>query len=231
MKYSIGTLRSLWSRLAPVRENQDRDEDHSVKIVAGLGNPGSKYANTRHNVGFMVVDELVRMLAAGEPRSRFRSQIWEARLGDQRLVLAKPQTFMNLSGTAVQQIQHWYKAHAADILVVYDDVDLEFGVLRLREDGSSGGHNGLTSVLQSLGSQNVPRLRIGIGRGHAATTAHVLSSFSATEVAELPAVLDRAVRAATVWAQQGAVAAMNDVNQRPRLSVAADAALSRSSDD
>ncbi len=193
-----------------------------LKIIVGLGNPGQKYEATRHNLGFMVVDELRCQLKPEVQRERFKSQIWEARAGDARIVLAKPQTYMNLSGTAVQQIRQWYKADLTDMLIIYDDLDLEFGAMRMRERGSAGGHNGLTSVIQSLGTTEIPRLRIGIGRGRSEAKAHVLSTFSPTERDTLPSVIERAASGVLLWIEQGSIAAMNAINVRePGVALAA----------
>jgi PTH1 family peptidyl-tRNA hydrolase len=163
----------------------------------------------------MVVDELVKRLQAGMPRDRFKAQVWEARHNDDRVVLVKPQTYMNLSGVSVQQVRNWFKLDDDQILVIYDDVDLEFGALRLKTEGSAGGHNGLSSIIQSLGTSQIPRLRIGIGRGRSATTAHVLSGFSGAEEAELAGLVKKAADAAMLWMQEGPIIAMNQVNQRP----------------
>ncbi len=186
-----------------------------MKIIIGLGNPGQKYESTRHNLGFMVVDELRTRLSPDTARERFKAQLWEARRNGERIVLVKPQTYMNLSGTAVQQVQHWYKAPANDLLVVYDDLDLEFGTVRMRERGSAGGHNGLSSIIESLGTTEVPRLRIGIGRGKSAAKARVLSTFSPPEREQLPDIIDRAATGVLSWIDEGPIAAMNLVNVRP----------------
>ena len=185
-----------------------------MKIVVGLGNPGREYAATRHNLGFMVVDELARRAGATAGRRRFRSEIAEGTLAGQKLILVKPQTYMNLSGHAVREVVSWYRTAREDILVVLDDLDVPFGLLRLRADGSGGGHNGLTSVLEQLGSRAVPRLRVGIGRRPGEATAQVLSRFSPAEERSLPAVVAAAADCANAWAEDGIVAAMNRCNRR-----------------
>lgn len=191
-----------------------------MKVVIGLGNPGRKYEDTRHNLGFMVIDDLRKRLLPETHRERFKSHIWETRLSGEKIILAKPQTYMNLSGDAVRQIQQWFKAESHDILVVYDDLDLEFGQLRMRERGSAGGHNGLTSVIQALGTSDVPRLRIGIGRGQSAAKAHVLSTFSPAERSDLPSIIDRAASGVMIWLEAGSIPAMNAINARPALASA-----------
>ncbi|CAN5842614.1 aminoacyl-tRNA hydrolase [soil metagenome] len=216
MKYSTGKLQSLRARFSRSGTPSATPEEANLKAIIGLGNPGQKYAHTRHNLGFMVVDELVRQLQAGMPRDRFRAQVWETRANDERIALIKPQTYMNLSGASVQQVRNWYKLSTDEMLVVYDDVDLDFGVLRMKMDGGAGGHNGLASIIDSLGAGDVPRLRIGIGRGRTATTAHVLSGFSGPEEAQLAGVIKNASHAAMLWLQEGPVSAMNHVNQRPK---------------
>src|SRR5919112_6465636 len=129
-----------------------------VKIVVGLGNPGREYAATRHNLGFMVVDELARRLPASERRNRFRSDLVEVFDGGEKVVLLKPRTYMNLSGSAVREAINWYKTPFDDLLVVVDDIDLPFGSIRLRGKGGSGGHNGLKSIIAELGIDAFSRM-------------------------------------------------------------------------
>ncbi|MCO5221667.1 MAG: aminoacyl-tRNA hydrolase [Thermomicrobiales bacterium] len=201
--------------LAAPKRAADRGEDtydYGMKAIVGLGNPGKQYAGTRHNIGFMVVDRLASIYDAPPPKTRFKSSVTEVTIGTEKVVLLKPQTYMNLSGDAVRLMGHWYKLYADEILIVLDELDLPFGTLRLRERGSAGGHNGLASVIQRLGTNEFPRLRIGIGRGRSQAKAHVLSRFTDIETAELPAIIDRAVDACTIWTMDGPVPAMNKVN-------------------
>jgi PTH1 family peptidyl-tRNA hydrolase len=135
-----------------------------MKLLVGLGNPGREYANTRHNIGFLCLDELARRHGAAFDKVHLRALIATVSLGAERVVLARPQTFMNLSGEAVGALLSWYKLPASDLIVVTDDMDLPFGRLRLRLKGSAGGHNGLKSIIESLGTLEFPRLRVGIGR-------------------------------------------------------------------
>jgi PTH1 family peptidyl-tRNA hydrolase len=190
-----------------------------MKAIIGLGNPGTQYAGTRHNIGFMVVDRLVQEYSASAPKSRFKSLVTEITIGGEKVVLLKPQTFMNLSGDAARLMGAWYKLCADEILIVLDELDLPFGTLRLRERGSAGGHNGLSSVIQQLGTNEFPRLRIGIGRGRSSATTQVLSKFSAEEQRELPFVVDNALAACRIWVQDGAVTAMNQVNAAPGAAI------------
>ena len=183
-----------------------------MKAIVGLGNPGNQYAGTRHNIGFMVVDRLAAIHNASAPKSRFKSLVTEVTIGTEKVVLLKPQTYMNLSGDAARLMGSWYKLYADEILIVLDELDLPFGTLRLRERGSAGGHNGLSSVIQQLGTNEFPRLRVGIGRGRSSATSQVLSKFSPDEQRELPFVIEDAVDACRIWLQDGAVAAMNTIN-------------------
>ena len=183
-----------------------------MKIVVGLGNPGPEYANTRHNVGFMVVDELARRHRAESFRRRFRAHITTVLVNADKAVLVKPQTFMNLSGHAVREVQNWFHAETEDVLVVHDDLDLPYGQLRMRARGSAGGHNGLASIIEQLGTREISRLKIGIGRGGSSPRTHVLARFSSTEEADLRAIVDAAADAVEQWIETGIMPAMNAVN-------------------
>ena len=185
-----------------------------MKIVVGLGNPGRDYAGTRHNIGFAVVEEVARRINASTQRSRFRAVLHEGVHGPEKVILAQPQMYMNLSGIPVREIVNWYKAELEDLLVVYDDMDLPLGQLRMRETGSAGGHNGMKSIIAELKSVDIQRLRIGIGRGGGASTAHVLSRFSAEEAAIAQAAIDEGARAVLSWIDGGALATMNEINRK-----------------
>ncbi len=187
-----------------------------LRIVVGLGNPGREYAATRHNMGFLVVDELARRHGVAGSRRRFRSEVAEGRAPWGRLVLAKPQTYMNESGLAVREIVGWYRQPLDAMLIVVDDLDLPFGQIRLRPSGSAGGHNGLKSIFSQLGNQAVPRLRVGIGRDDRVARARVLSRFSPEERAQLGAIVKRVADVIDLWAEQGIVEAMNVANVRPK---------------
>lgn len=201
------------------RNSTHEDEDNgimpgqdNVQIIVGLGNPGSRYAETRHNAGFFVVEELARRLGAPASRKRFKAEISEVRSGDRRYVLVEPQTYMNDSGLAVREVVNWYRAPLDQVLIVVDDLDQPFGQIRLRAKGGAGGHNGLKSIFAHLGTQEIARLRVGIGRGSHQTIAHVLSRFSAEERAELDDVIGRATDAVMLWSERGAFEAMNLIN-------------------
>lgn len=198
-------------------------ERGDIWLLVGLGNPGRRYQNTRHNVGFMVIDRLRSRLPDGTGRSRFQAELTETRDGDRRIVLARPQTFMNESGIAVAEIARWYKVPRDRLLVIYDDLDLPFETIRLRADGSAGGHNGVASVIQHLRSNDFPRLRIGISRpASGPTVPYVLAPFSAAEQRRLGDVLDLAVDASLVWLRDGIVPVMNQFNRRAPADVSAD---------
>jgi peptidyl-tRNA hydrolase, PTH1 family len=186
-----------------------------VWLIVGLGNPGKRYHATRHNAGFMAIDQLRGRFPGGTARSRFQADFVETRDGERRVVLAKPQTFMNESGVAVSQLARWFKVPRERLLVIYDELDLPFGQIRLRGDGSAGGHNGMKSIIQHLHSQDFARLRIGIDRPQAgANVPYVLSNFSNSEQRELPAILDRACEATLAWLREGVDTAMNEFNRR-----------------
>lgn len=186
-----------------------------VKIIVGLGNPGPEYAATRHNIGFMVVDRLKRELHATETRKRFRAEIAEAFVGGEKLVLLKPQTYMNLSGISAREAAQWYKAALEDILVVVDDIELPFGASRMRSGGSSGGHNGLKSIAAELGSDQYPRLRLGVGRGTGDARRQVLSRFSKDEEQDLHDFIATGAECVLLWRAEGITTAMNRCNRRP----------------
>ncbi len=189
--------------------------DRPTWMIAGLGNPGRKYERTRHNIGFMVVDALERALTGSSRLRRFDAEIFERTVDGGRMVLVKPQTFMNASGNAVGAAARWYRVPLDQLLIVYDDLDLPFGQLRLRPSGSSGGHNGMKSIIDRLGSEQFPRLRLGIGRGQQASTiGYVLSRFDANEEKQLPDVIGRAADAALSWQRDGIDVAMNEYNRR-----------------
>lgn len=208
-------MRRLIGRWRREGDDEMQRERGDVWLVVGLGNPGRRYQGTRHNAGFMVLDRLQSRLPEGTVRSRFQSEIRETRDGDQRIVLAKPQTFMNESGVAVAELARWYKAPRDRILVVHDDLDLPFGAIRLRGDGSDGGHNGVASVIHHLRTTSFPRLRVGISRpATGPTVPYVLSPFSADEQRRLGAVIDLAADAAMAWRREGLVPAMNQYNRK-----------------
>jgi PTH1 family peptidyl-tRNA hydrolase len=184
-----------------------------VKIVVGLGNPGAQYEKTRHNIGWMVLDRLAdRAGWSGRGRNRDASAVVAGRYRGLDLVLAKPLTYMNESGLAARKILARERAPLLDLLVVADDFALPFGKLRLREGGSAGGHNGLRSIIEELGTEKFSRLRIGIGEPGRDAVDHVLSQFRRGERARLSELLDAAADAVEAWAREGTNKAANHYN-------------------
>jgi len=188
----------------------------NMYLIAGLGNPGAEYAETRHNVGFMALEQFAgRLGASWQLQDRFQSRLARAELEDRKLLLSQPQTFMNASGTAVRAVVDFFKVPVSKLLVVVDDADLPLGEIRMRTRGSTGGHHGLESVEQHLATRGYARLRIGIGRradGTREITDHVLGRFLREEAKVLRIVLERAVLQMQCWVTAGAQKAMNDFN-------------------
>jgi len=181
------------------RRKEVAAEDGEGWLVVGLGNPGTEYERNRHNIGFRVVDEVARRLGARFDAKKSQGKLAVARREGKPLYLLKPQTFVNASGKSVGPVMRFYKVPVERLLVVCDDIDLPFARIRIRPNGSSGGHNGLKSIMETLGGrQDFPRIRIGVGRPpHAreAVVGHVLEDFSRSEEEELAAVIDDAVDA------------------------------------
>ena len=180
-------------------------------LIVGLGNPGSEYAQTRHNLGFMLVDKLAAEAGALVKRSECRSLVGTATIDDQRVILVKPQTFMNLSGEAVGCLNQKHEVEAKSLIVISDDLALPFGSIRLRERGSAGGHNGLKSIIGVLGTNEFVRLRIGIQPEHPLSDAKrfVLDEFSKSERESLPEILERAATALRSVLRDGVAKAMS----------------------
>ena len=186
----------------------------AATLIVGLGNPGREYASHRHNVGFMTADRWVAAHALSFNKVQHHAIIAQGRSGARRAIVAKPQTYMNDSGRAVGALLRFYKIPVEQLLVIFDDLDLPFSVIRLRADGGAGGHNGMRSIIQHLGGSQFARLRIGIGRppGRMDPAAFVLQDFSRDETAELDALLDRAGQAIDIFLAAGITAAMNQFN-------------------
>jgi len=184
-----------------------------VKLIVGLGNPGAQYKGTRHNIGFAVIDEIARRAAVGFESVPAEAVIAKSRRPDGGALLAKPLTFMNLSGQAVGEIARYFKVDVPDVLIVVDEVQLPLGRLRARARGSAGGHNGLKSVIAHLGD-DFSRLRIGVGRGEQQRDLadHVLSRFEKEEAAEVERMTTRAADAAEMFITSGIEAVMNAFN-------------------
>lgn len=188
-----------------------------MRLVVGLGNPGPRYVGTRHNVGFMVVDALAQRWKtdASTYDKRFEGQIGEAQRGDERVFLLKPLTFMNLSGRSVAAFVRFYKLPLADLLVTFDDLDLPVGRIRVRAGGSAGGQKGMADIIRQLGTEEIARVRVGIGRVHpSATVEYVLSRFDGQEREEAESAVQSAADAVQCWIAGGVTTAMNQFNRK-----------------
>ena len=183
-------------------------------LLIGLGNPGREYQANRHNYGFMLIDRLAVRLNARGLRVQSKAIVTSANYEDRKLILAKPQTYMNLSGQSIQGLAHFYKLPLENMLVAYDDLDIPFGTLRLRPGGGPGGQRGVASTIERLGTKDFARLRLGIGRppGRMDPAAYVLQNFSRDEMKTLSEILDRAADAALEFVMNGLNAAMNKFN-------------------
>ncbi len=183
-------------------------------LLVGLGNPGREYKDNRHNVGFMTIDRLAVRLNARGMKVQSKAIVITAMHEERKLILAKPQTFMNLSGQSVQGLAHFYKIPLTNLMILSDDLDLPFGTIRIRASGGPGGQRGMASTIERLGTNDFPRLRVGIGRppGRMDPAAYVLQDFPKDEVQLLSEVLDRAADAALEFVIKGLNAAMNKFN-------------------
>lgn len=187
-------------------------------LVVGLGNPGSEYAGNRHNVGFMVADELIRRGRGATPRAKFGAELAETAVGAARALVCKPMEFMNVSGQAVSKAATFWKVPAANTVVLYDDLDIPFGRMKLGVGGGHGGHNGVRSILTCLGTPEFLRVRIGIGRPPAGwdPANYVLANFSKEEQKELPFVVGEAADAVEAIVGNGLTSAMNKFNTKKK---------------
>jgi PTH1 family peptidyl-tRNA hydrolase len=186
-----------------------------IKMVVGLGNPGTEYAGTRHNLGFMVIDSLAQTLGVKVGRRKFSARFGEADFADRKLILLKPWQFMNRSGQAVATAVGFYKLSLRDLLVVTDDMSIEPGRIRLRAKGSAGGHNGLADIIAKLGTSQFARCRLGIGQsGSQDAYDYVLDKAGQDQESLLQEAIDKAKDAVLCWAEFGIEAAMNKFNSR-----------------
>jgi peptidyl-tRNA hydrolase, PTH1 family len=185
-----------------------------MKMIVGLGNPGSRYERNRHNIGFQIVDELAKAHNLSFDKSQTKAKIASGWIDEQRVLIVKPQTYMNLSGTAVQPLASFYKIEPVDLIVIFDDLDLPTGKLRLRPFGGAGGHNGMKSIIQRLGTNQFPRMRVGIDRppGRMDPAAYVLQDFSPSEEEIMVQVRDQGRQALELWLEAGIDATMNEFN-------------------
>lgn len=212
-----GKWTASWLRLLRPRAQDEPVE----KLIVGLGNPGRKYARNRHNVGFQCLDRLAQAhglsFSGGVlnrlKRRRAKASLASGKIAGVRVVLVRPLTYMNLSGQAMGQLVNFYKLSLEDIMVISDDLDLPLGTIRLRPEGGSGGHKGMRSLIEVLGSQAFPRLRVGIGRPpNNDAVSYVLSDFTADERIRLASVYEKVVAAVELFLREGIEAAMNVYN-------------------
>ena len=187
-----------------------------MRMVVGLGNPCERYRRTRHNVGFMVAEELLRRGGSGAERMQDESLVAPVRIGDREIVLVRPQTFMNLSGMAVAAASRRRGVDPSEILMIYDDADLPVGVVRVRPGGSPAGHRGVTSIVQCLGTREIPRVRLGIGKDEGDLADRVLRPFAKAELPAVDQMIADAADAVEAVVLEGITAAMNRFNSLPR---------------
>lgn len=182
-----------------------------MKIIVGLGNPGKEYERTRHNTGFMVVDKLADKFNIEIKKEKSKALIGLGEINGEKVMLVKPQTFMNLSGEAVRGLVDFYKEDIKNIFIIFDDIDLEIGKIRIKERGSAGTHNGMKSIVKELGTENFKRIKVGIGKPkeHIDLVNHVLGKFSDEEMKLLEGSIDNAVNAAELIIKEEVAKAMN----------------------
>jgi PTH1 family peptidyl-tRNA hydrolase len=185
-----------------------------IYLIIGLGNPGREYKDTRHNIGFMLIDHLAEKIGARGMKVQSKAIVTSGLFEERKLILAKPQTYMNLSGHSVQGLLHFYKIPHSHLLVAHDDLDLPFGTIRIRPTGGPGGQRGMANTIELLGTQDFPRLRLGIGRppGRMDPKDYVLQDFSKEDAKLLPGILSHASDAALEFVMIGLNAAMNKYN-------------------
>jgi len=187
-----------------------------MKVVVGLGNPGEEYQRTRHNVGFLVLEELSRRHSGGQPKSRYHAEVVEVFVGGEKLLLVAPTTYMNNSGRSVAEVVKFYRLDMDNLVVICDDMNLATGRIRLRGAGSAGGQNGLKDIIHHLGSMSFTRLRVGIGRppGRISATDHVLGRFKSKEQELITHAVQESADCVELWAGQGLEKAMSQVNRK-----------------
>lgn len=185
-----------------------------MKLIVGLGNPGRQYENTRHNVGFWVIDALSDQWNIPMTKEKWKANVGEGLFQGEKVVLVKPLTYMNLSGESVRTAIDWLKIDLKNFVVLYDDLDLPVGQIRLRQKGSSGGHNGIKSIIQHLGTDQFNRIKIGISRPSTPqpTANYVLSAFHTEEIEQVKEAVDRSRSAVEMWRSDGFIKAMNEFN-------------------
>ena len=198
--------------------NVETSDQHTIMIV-GLGNPGREYRETRHNIGFMVVDRVAEKQGIKLTRVQNKSIVGSGFIGQVKVILVKPQTYMNLSGQAVSALMRFHKIQLQDLIVIHDDVDLPYGTIRMRPGGGSAGQKGVASIINLIGTQDFPRLRMGVGRppGRMDAASYVLQSFSKFELDNLQSFLNRALDALDCYVREDLETAMNRFNQSDQV--------------
>lgn len=181
-------------------------------LVVGLGNPGDKYDGTRHNIGFETIDYISSKYNIDVTRVKFKGVIGEGFIGGEKVILLKPTTYMNLSGESVREAMNFYKLTEEDIVIIYDDISLEVGKIRIREKGSAGGHNGIKSIISNINTDVFPRIKIGVGQPTGDLVSHVLGRFSKEEAEDLKEVIEVSSKAVEIIMKSGTKDAMNKLN-------------------
>ena len=196
----------------------EKSEEKIMKLIVGLGNPTNEYKGTRHNIGYMAADKIAAANGIVVNQHRLKALTGSGFIGSQRVLIMKPLTFMNLSGESVRAAADFYKLDPEDILIIYDDISLEPGKLRIRKKGSAGGHNGLTNINELIGTQDYARIRVGIGNefGRGQQVDYVLGRLSDEEMEIMPEVSKKVIEGIKAWATIGPDRAMNVVNIRPK---------------
>lgn len=214
MNQLINWLRQALGLLRKPDPTSKQKEDRIMYIVAGLGNPTKEYDKTRHNAGFETIDVLADMLGTTVEEKKFKGLYGRGIIGGEKVILLKPQTFMNLSGESIREASDFYKVEPDHIIIVYDDISLDVGQLRIRTKGSAGGHNGIKNIIAHLGTQEFPRVKVGVGDKPKKMDLadYVLSRFSKEDQAKMEEAYKEAAKAVEVLITQGADAAMNQFN-------------------
>lgn len=181
-------------------------------LIVGLGNPGREYDGTRHNIGFEAIDYISSKNNIDINKSKFKGMFGEGFIKGQKVILLKPTTYMNLSGESIREVINFYKIDNNKIIVIYDDISLEIGKLRIREKGSAGGHNGIKSIIANMGTDVFPRIKIGVGQPKGDLVSHVLGRFNKDEEEDLKEVIEASNKAIEIIIQYGAKQAMNELN-------------------
>lgn len=183
-----------------------------MKLIVGLGNPGKEYENTRHNVGFMAIDKISKLYNIDLNRKKFKGVYGEGFINNEKVILLKPTTYMNLSGESVREVTNFYKIDNLDVIVLYDDISLELGRIRIREKGSAGGHNGIKNIILNLATEEFPRIKIGIGKPNVDLVKYVLGSFTEEEFKILDQSIDVSIKSVEEIIKSDVNGAMNKYN-------------------